>query len=63
MVTLARDLYVLTSSGPTNIPAIFVFALHIAQAVFVDWDIKQGQMTVHRWSPANGYAVASRLYP
>ena len=40
-----------------------VFSLHIGQAVFIDWDIKHGQMTVHRWSPANGYAVASRPYP
>ena len=24
---------------------------------------KHGQMTIHRWSPANGYAVASRPYP
>ena len=40
-----------------------IFALHISQAVFVDWDINHGQMTVHRWSPANGYAVASRPYP
>jgi len=40
-----------------------VFALHIGQAVFIDWDIKRGLMTVHRWSPASGYAVASRPYP
>jgi hypothetical protein len=40
-----------------------VFSLHIGQAVFIDWDIKHGQMTVHRWSPANGYAEASRPYP
>lgn len=40
-----------------------VFALHITQAVFIDWDIKHGLMTVHRWSPASGYAVASRPYP
>ena len=40
-----------------------VFSLHIGQAVFIDWDIKQGQMTVHRWSPANGYVTASRPYP
>src|SRR6266853_5957320 len=32
MVTLARDFYVFMSSGTTNIPAIFVFALHIAKA-------------------------------
>jgi hypothetical protein len=40
-----------------------VFTLHIGQAVFIDWDINQGQMTVHRWSPANGYAVTTRPYP
>jgi hypothetical protein len=37
-----------------------VFTLHIRQALFVDWDINRGLMTVHRWSPASGYAVASR---
>ena len=40
-----------------------VFTLHIEQAVFVDWDIKPGLMTVHRWSSANGYTVASRSHP
>jgi hypothetical protein len=40
-----------------------VFTLHIQQAVFVDWDIQRGLMTVHQWSPANSYAVASRPYP
>jgi hypothetical protein len=40
-----------------------VFTLHIEQAVFVDWDIKPGLMTVHRWSSGSGYAVASRPYP
>ena len=40
-----------------------VFALHVGQAVFIDWDIKHGLMAVHRWSPARGYAVASRPYP
>ena len=40
-----------------------VFILHIRQAIFVDWDINRGLMTVHRWSPASGYAVASRPYP
>ena len=40
-----------------------VFTLHIGQAVFVGWDIERGLMTVHRWSPASGYAVASRPYP
>jgi hypothetical protein len=40
-----------------------VFTLHIRQAIFVDWDINHGLMTVHRWSPASGYAMASRPYP
>lgn len=41
----------------------FVFTLHIGQAVFVDWDIKRGLMTVHRWSPQGGYTVSIRPYP
>ncbi len=40
-----------------------VFTLHIGQAAFIDWDIKRGLMTVHRWSRGSGYAVASRPYP
>jgi hypothetical protein len=40
-----------------------VFSLQIRQAVFIDWDINRGLMTVHRWSPGSGYAVASRRYP
>jgi hypothetical protein len=40
-----------------------VFTLHIGQAAFVDWDIKRGLMTVHRWSQGSGYAVASHPYP
>ena len=40
-----------------------VFTLHIGQAVFVSWDTERGLMRVHRWSPASGYAVASRPYP
>jgi Pyridoxamine 5'-phosphate oxidase len=40
-----------------------VFTLHIGQAIFVGWDIKRGLMTVHRWSPGTGHAVASRPCP
>jgi hypothetical protein len=40
-----------------------VFTLHIGRAAFISWDIEHGLMTVHRWSPGNGYAVASRPYP
>jgi pyridoxamine 5'-phosphate oxidase-like protein len=40
-----------------------VFSLKIAQAVFIDWDLKHGSMTVHRWSPHGGYHCSSRDYP
>ena len=40
-----------------------VFTLHIGHAAFVDWDIKRGLMTVHRWSRESGYTVASHPYP
>jgi hypothetical protein len=40
-----------------------VFLLHIDQAAFIEWDIEQGLMTVHRWSPEGGYSHASRAYP
>jgi hypothetical protein len=40
-----------------------VFTLRIGEAAFISWDIEGGVMTVHRWSPASGYAVASRSYP
>ena len=40
-----------------------VFTLHIRQAAFIDWDLKHGLMTVHRWSQESGYAVASHPYP
>jgi hypothetical protein len=40
-----------------------VFALHIAEAMFIDWDTSHGLMTVHRWSPGSGYSVATRPYP
>jgi hypothetical protein len=40
-----------------------VFLLRIEQAVFIEWDIGHGLMTVHRWSPGSGYSQASRTYP
>lgn len=40
-----------------------VFALHIDQAVFIDWDLERGQMTVHRWSDRSGYRQSHRSYP
>jgi hypothetical protein len=40
-----------------------VFTLQIAKAVFIAWDTEHGLMTAHRWSPATGYAIASRPYP
>jgi hypothetical protein len=32
-----------------------VFSLRIEQAVFIEWDIGHGLMTVHRWSPGSEY--------
>jgi hypothetical protein len=43
--------------------AAIVFCLRIMHAVFVDWDIERGVMTVHKWSPEDGYRQASRSYP
>jgi hypothetical protein len=40
-----------------------VFSLHIDQAVFIDWNIERGQMTVHRWSHRSGYQQSQRSYP
>lgn len=40
-----------------------VFALRIATALFVAWDIRLGLMTVHRWSPRGSYTHATRSYP
>ena len=40
-----------------------VFSLLIGQAVFIEWDIGHGLMTVHRWSPESRYSQASRAYP
>jgi hypothetical protein len=40
-----------------------VFSLCIWQAVFIEWDIEHGLMTVHRWSPEGGYSQTSRAYP
>jgi hypothetical protein len=43
--------------------AAIVFCLRITRAAFVEWDTAQGMMTVHRWSPEDGYHQASRSYP
>jgi predicted pyridoxine 5'-phosphate oxidase superfamily flavin-nucleotide-binding protein len=40
-----------------------VFSLRIATALFVEWDIEHGLMTVHRWSPRDGYSNTTRGYP
>jgi hypothetical protein len=40
-----------------------VFTLRIWEPAFISCYIEGGVMTVHRWSPASGYAVASRSYP
>jgi hypothetical protein len=41
-----------------------VFALHITQAMFVEWDTgAPGLMTTHRWSRQSGYSKTHRNYP
>jgi Pyridoxamine 5'-phosphate oxidase len=40
-----------------------VFSLRIATALFIEWDIERALMTVHRWSPRDGYRRATRGYP
>jgi len=40
-----------------------VFSLRIAAALFVEWDLEHGLMTVHRWSPRDGYSITTRGYP
>ncbi len=40
-----------------------VYVLRIGQALFVAWDIDRGMMTVHRWSPRDGYSHTARTYP
>jgi Pyridoxamine 5'-phosphate oxidase len=40
-----------------------VFCLRIDKAVFIEWDIEHGLMTVHRWSPEGGYRQTTRGYP
>jgi hypothetical protein len=43
--------------------AATVFCMRITRAAFIDWDTAEGRMTVHQWSPADGYHRASRSYP
>jgi hypothetical protein len=40
-----------------------VFSLRIGQAQFIAWDIKTGVMTIHQWSPRDGYRHRTRAYP
>ena len=40
-----------------------VFYLHVDPAVFVEWDLGAGVMTVHRWHKQDGYRKSRRSYP
>jgi phage I-like protein len=40
-----------------------VFALRIATALFVEWHLEHGLMTVHRWTPRGGYNQITGSYP
>ncbi len=41
---------------------VVVFWLRIATAMFVEWDLEHGVMTVHRWAPRDGYSRSARRY-
>ena len=43
--------------------AASVFVLRIFSAVYVEWDYEQGQMTLLRWSPGDGFSRRTRSYP
>jgi len=40
-----------------------VFSLRIAMGLFIEWDTDSALMTVHRWSPRDGYSHTTRGYP
>lgn len=40
-----------------------VFSLRIATALFVEWDLEHGLMTIHHWSPQDGYHTTTHGYP
>jgi hypothetical protein len=40
-----------------------VFWLRIATAMFVEWDLEHGVMTIRRWTPRDGYSHSTRGYP
>jgi predicted pyridoxine 5'-phosphate oxidase superfamily flavin-nucleotide-binding protein len=40
-----------------------VFTLRIAAALFIEWDLENGVMTSHRWTPRHGYNHSTRHYP
>jgi hypothetical protein len=40
-----------------------VFSPGIGKAPFAAWDIENGVMTVHQWSPPRGHSRATSAYP
>jgi hypothetical protein len=38
-----------------------VFWLRIATAMFVEWDLEHGVMTIRRWTPRDGYSLLTRI--
>jgi hypothetical protein len=49
------------SGQPSELAA--VFTLFIAKAIFVEWDLEHGMMTIHRWAPHDPYRRGTRRYP
>lgn len=40
-----------------------VFSLDIEQAALIEWDLEHGEMSLTRWSPADGVSERTRSYP
>ena len=40
-----------------------VYRLSFDEAVFVEWHLAEGRMTLHRWSPRRGTTATTRAYP
>ncbi len=40
-----------------------MFALRIATALFIEWDLDHGVMTTHNWTPQDGCRHSTRRYP
>ena len=40
-----------------------VYAVHVEEAIAIEWDLANSRMLIHRWTPAAGETVTERPYP